>query len=104
MIQSHSLLPHEQQLVKTTQEEAQKAIAETGGLLLQLEQARKILDACQERQRMLVNMALARLGVTEFRQARIDGGNLIVEVPDTSAVSKPNGDAATGGASWTTAG
>lgn len=96
MIRSHTLLPHEQQLVKAMQEQAQKTSADIGILMLQLEAVRKLLDLQQERQRMLINVVACRLGVSNCREARIEGTNLIIETADEEGdrppvMSRPNG-------------
>ena len=86
MITTHQLSEHEKSLVQTLSEENKTTLATIGSLMLQLETAKKQLEVQQERERSILNMAVQRLGISQFRQARLDNGTLVVETPDESAV------------------
>jgi hypothetical protein len=73
-----------QQLGQLDQERTQ-ALAVVGALSLDMETARKNLEAIAERQRSYLRMALDKRGVERFDNARIQNGEIIVNVPDQAA-------------------
>jgi len=83
-----SLQPHELQHVEQLQQEQQKLLAQFGALSLDLEAVRQQLTASQEKQRVLVAAAVMKNGIQNFTNARIEGKNLVCEVPD----DPPQGD------------
>jgi hypothetical protein len=76
------------QLAQVDQERTQ-ALAMVGALSLDMETARKNLDAAAERQRGFIRQALASRNVERYENARAQNGALIVSVPDE--VPAPSG-------------
>jgi len=70
-----------QQLQQMDQERMQ-ALAAIGALSLDMEAARKNLDAVAERQRAFVRQACDKRGLDKYDGARMQNGTLFVTVPD----------------------
>ena len=86
-----------QQLQQMDQERVQ-ALAAIGALSLDMEAARKNLDAVAERQRAFVRQACDKRGLDKYDGARMQSGTLYVTVPDMPMpmdlpvrVDRPNG-------------
>jgi hypothetical protein len=87
---AYSLQPHEAQQTQRLESEHQELLAQYGAATLQREQVHERLPNVQERQRALVGQVAARLGITDFKAARIANGNLIVvfaQDPDAPRVT-----------------
>jgi hypothetical protein len=70
-----------------------QALAVVGALSLDMETARKNLDAAQERQQSCIRQALANRGIDRFENARAQNGVITVTVPDEPhAPSNLSGD------------
>ena len=72
-------------------QERTQALAMVGALSLDMEQARKNLDAAAERQRGFIRQTLSARGVERYENARVQNGTLIVAVPDAPAGAAPEG-------------
>ena len=59
-----------------------QALAMYGALSLDMEQAKKNLEAASEQQRAFIRLALANRGVERYENARVQSGSLLVTVPD----------------------
>jgi hypothetical protein len=84
----HREAAHLQQL----DQERTQALAQVGALSLDMETARKNLDAVGERQRAFLRQAVIARGVDRFENARALNGALFVTLPDEpipSPVSVP---------------
>ena len=89
------------QLQQLDQERTQ-ALAMVGALSLDMETARKNLEATAERQRAFIRLALEKRDVTRYNNAQVRNGQIVVDLgPDGAAtqildvsatqVEKPNG-------------
>lgn len=82
-------------------QERTQALAMVGALSLDMEQAKKNLDAAAERQRSFIKQALVTRGVERYDNARAQNTTLIVTLPDEmlpaavggalKMVERPNG-------------
>jgi hypothetical protein len=72
----------EQTMLGQVDQERTQALAVVGALSLDMEQARKNLDAAAERQRSFIRQALTSRGVERYENARAQNGSLIVTMPD----------------------
>jgi hypothetical protein len=82
MQKAYNLQPDELRQVKQLEEEQRQLLAQYGSLELQRKAIKKRLPQIEEQQRGIVRNAVQRLGVTQFNAARIDGSNIVVDVPD----------------------
>jgi DNA anti-recombination protein RmuC len=106
MQKAFSLQPEETQHAKQLEEEQRNLLAQLGSMGLQKKAINKRLPQIEEEQRKLVRGVVSRVGVEQFSAARIDGTNLLIEIPDAPAPApapalpvpidggKPNGSAA----------
>ena len=63
-------------------QERTQTLAVVGALSLDMEQAKKNLDAAAERQRAFIRQALLNRGVDRYENARVQNGSMIVSLPD----------------------
>jgi hypothetical protein len=89
MQKAFSLQPDEVRQAMAIDEERKNLLAQYGALELERKRVRKTLPTLDERQRGLVRTALSRLKIDQFNGARIDNGNLIVDLPDDAAAALP---------------
>lgn len=82
MEKTYQLDQKEQAMLQQVEQERTNALAAVGALSLDMEQARKNLDAAAERQRSFIRQAVATRGVERFDNARAANGTLIVTLPD----------------------
>jgi hypothetical protein len=81
-------------------QERTQALAMIGALSLDMETARKNLEAAAERQRQFIRSALEKREVTRYNNAQVRNGSIAVDLPDASQgdggfqADKPNGSAA----------
>jgi hypothetical protein len=101
MQKAFSLQPEEAQHARQLEEEQRNLLAQLGSMTLQKKAINKRLPQIEEEQRKLVRSAVGRCGVEQFSAARIDGTNLLIEIPDAPPAplmpidgGKPNGSAA----------
>jgi hypothetical protein len=66
-----------------------QALAMYGALSLDMEQAKKNLEAASEQQRAFIRLALANRGVERYENARVQSGSLLVTVPDEQPMAAP---------------
>jgi hypothetical protein len=78
-----------------------QCLAAVGALSLDMEQARKNLEATAERQRAFIQQLVAAKGIDRFENARVQNGALLVTVPEVfqlpsieAPAARPNGAAA----------
>lgn len=69
-------------LIAQLDQDRMQALAQVGALSLDMEQARKNLEATAERQRAFIRQAMMTRGVDRFDNARVQNGALIVALPD----------------------
>lgn len=89
MERAYNLEPHELQQQQQLSEEHQRALAEFGGLTLQMENVRTRIPQLEQKQRELVSAVAQRHGVTNFIAARIINRNLICQLPDEPVTVGP---------------
>jgi hypothetical protein len=75
----------EQTMNAQLDQERTQALAMVGALSLDMEAARKGLDAAQERQRSFIRQVLSARDLGRFENARVINGNLVVLMPDEPA-------------------
>ena len=66
------------------------ALAQVGALSLDMETARKNLDAAQERQKFFIRQAVTARGIERFNAARQQDATLIVSLPDEMPAARPS--------------
>lgn len=81
MQKAYSLQPDEQRQVVQLEDEHRTLLAQYGALEIDRRRIRKRLPQIEEQQRALVRTVVGRLGVTQFNAARLEGPNLILDVP-----------------------
>ena len=106
MQRAYSLKPQEQQQAYQLEEQQKNLMARYGAITLERAAIRKQIPLLEEQQRTLLRSLLAAHNVSEFQAARIEGGNLMVQMPDEPpaapvpipadliaerSVSRPNG-------------
>jgi hypothetical protein len=89
MQKAYSLQPEEIRQAQQLQNEQRDLLAQLGSMSLEKKRISKRIPQIEEDQRKLVRSAVARVGVDQFSAARIDGSNLILEVPDQAAPAPP---------------
>jgi hypothetical protein len=101
MQKAHSLTPQETGMMQSLEDERRNLLAQFGGLTYELEGVRQQIPQLDQRRRLFVERVALRAGVTQFRTARIEGNNLIVDVeeaepapPAPMLVERVNGKAA----------
>jgi hypothetical protein len=82
MQKAFSLQPHETAQAQALDEERRNLLARLGGATLEMEAVRSQLPTLDQRGRTLVQSVAQRVGVREFLTARIDGPNLVCELPN----------------------
>jgi hypothetical protein len=85
MQKAFSLQPHETAQAQALDEERRNLLARLGAATLEMESVRGQLPTLDQRGRTLVQSIAQRTGVREFISARIDGANLVCEVPNEPA-------------------
>lgn len=89
MQRAYSLQPNEQQEAAALEQEHRNLLAQYGALMIDKARIRKALPASEEKQRALLRRCLERHGVTQFNAARMDGPNILVELPDAPEALTP---------------
>jgi phosphoglycolate phosphatase-like HAD superfamily hydrolase len=82
MQKAYSLQSHEINQAQQLDEERKTVLAQIGALTLDMEAARAQLPIVEQRRRQHLQNLVQQHGVTEYRSARIEGPNLICDVPD----------------------
>jgi hypothetical protein len=89
MQKAFNLQPEEIRHASAIDEERKNLLAQYGALELERKRIRKTLPSLDERQRAMVRTVLSRLKIDQFNGARIDNGNLIVDLPDEAVAAAP---------------
>lgn len=90
MQKAYSLQPNEINQAQQLDEERKTCLAQIGALTLDMETARAQLPLVDQKRRQYLQSLVERYGVTEYRSARIDGNNLVCDLPDgPSAQASP---------------
>lgn len=89
MTKAFSLQPEEQRMAKGLEEEQRNLLAQLGSISLQKKNIKKRLPQIEDEQRKLVRGVVARVGVDQFNAARIDGNNLILDIPEGMPTPQP---------------
>jgi hypothetical protein len=92
MQKAFSLQPEEIRQTKQLEEEQRNLLAQFGAIEIQRKQIRKRLPQIEEEQRKLVRNVTQRVGIEQFNAARIDGGNLLLDLPDQPLPPTGDGD------------
>ena len=87
MQRAYSLQPNEQQEAAALEAEHRNLLAQYGALMIDKARIKKALPASEEKQRQLLRRCLERHGVTQFNAARMDGMNILVDLPDEAALA-----------------
>lgn len=95
MQKAFSLQPEEYQATRQLEEEQRSLLAQLGAMTLDKKRIRKRLPQIEEEQRKLVRGVVQRCNVQQFNAARIDGNNLLLDLPD--APPPPTAPAIDGG-------
>jgi hypothetical protein len=74
-------------MIAQADQERTQALAQVGALSLDMEQARKNLDAAAERQRYFIRQIVMNRGVERFESARVQNGAIVVTVPEAGATA-----------------
>lgn len=86
-------------MIGQADQERTQALAHVGALSLDMEQARKNLDAASERQRSIIRQVVANRGIERFESARVQNGAMVVIVPEGTIPSSLSSPAAEGNGS-----
>jgi hypothetical protein len=87
MEKTYQLDSRESAMLQSLDQERTQALAAIGALSLDMETARKNLDAAAEKQRAFLRQAIMTRGVDRYENARMQGGALVVSLPDAPAPS-----------------
>jgi hypothetical protein len=87
MQKAYSLQQFEIAQAQALEEERRNLLARFGAVTLEMESVRAQIPALEQRLRTLVQAAAQRVGTRNFINARIEGPNLICEMPDEPAPS-----------------
>jgi hypothetical protein len=82
MEKTFQLDQREAMTIQQMDQERTQALAMVGALSLDMEQARKNLDATAERQKAFLRQAVANRGIDRYENARTQNGQLFVSLPD----------------------
>jgi hypothetical protein len=82
MEKTFALEPREAAMFGQLDQQRTQALAAVGALSLDMEAARKNLEAVADRQRALLQHAVVARGIERFENARMQNGALLVTVPD----------------------
>lgn len=85
MEKTYQLDQRETMLLGQLDQERTQALAVVGALSLDMETARKNLDAAAERQRGFIKQAVVARGIDRYENARAANGQLFVSLPDEPA-------------------
>jgi hypothetical protein len=95
MEKAFQLEPRETQAFALLERERKDALAEIGGLSLQMEAARKTLDTVMARQEAYLRNMLTNRGVDRYDGVQLANNHMIVRLPDLApeVVAQVNGAA-----------
>ena len=82
MQKAFSLNQDEQQQAAQLEGEHRDLLAQLGAISLDRKRIKKALPANEEKQRGLLRRVIDRHGVEQYTAARLQGTNLVVEIPD----------------------
>lgn len=85
MEKTYQLDQRESAMLNSLDQERTQALAAVGALSLDMETARKNLDAAQQKQQAFLRQAVMTRGVDRFENARMQNGALVVSLPDAPA-------------------
>ena len=91
MQKAYSLQQFEIAQAQTLEEERRNLLARFGAVTLEMEGVRAQIPALEQRLRTLVQAAAQRVGTRNFINARIEGPNLICEMPDEPVIAPSDG-------------
>ena len=86
-------------MIGQVDQERTQALAQVGALSLDMEQARKNLDAAAERLRSFIRQVVTNRGVERFESARVQNGAVVVSIPEGIMPPKLSSPAAEGSGS-----
>ena len=92
MQKAFSLQPDETRQVSGLEEEQKTLLARYGSMEIERKNIRKRLPQIEEQQRALLRNVVQRLGIQQFNAARIDGSNIILDLPDQPAPVVPTAE------------
>lgn len=89
MQKAFSLAPNEVQQTQQLDQERTEVLAQIGALTLDMETARASLPLVERKRREYLATLVRKYGVTEYRTASIQGGNLVCDLPDGPQTMQP---------------
>lgn len=89
MQRAFSLQPYEVAQAQTLDQERQALFGRFGALTLEMEAVRAQLPSVEQRTRTMIQSFAQRIGVRNYSSARIDGANLICELPEEAPQPTP---------------
>jgi hypothetical protein len=89
MQRAFSLQPHEINQAQQIDEERKTVLAQIGALTLDMETARAQLPVVEQKRRQYLANLVQLYGITDYRAARLEGGNLICDLPDAPQAQAP---------------
>ena len=85
MEKTYQLDQRESAMLQSLDQERTQALAAVGALSLDMETARKNLDAAAEKQRAFLRQVVMTRGIDRYENARMQNGSLVVALPDAPA-------------------
>lgn len=82
MQKAFSLQQAELQEAAQLENEHKNLLAQYGALEIDRKRIKKAIPAAEEKQRALLRRILANHGITSFNAAKLDGMNILVDVPE----------------------
>jgi len=82
MQKAFSLQQNELNQANALEEERKNILAQIGALTLDMETARAALPVADQKRRQFLASLVQHYGVTDYRGARLENGNLICDLPD----------------------
>jgi hypothetical protein len=89
MQKAFGLQPNELAEAQQLDEERTRVLAQIGALTLDMETARAALPVVEQRRRQYLAKLVQQYGITEYRGARLENGNLICDLPDGPVLAPP---------------
>jgi len=82
MQKAFSLQQNEINQAQALEEERKNVLAQIGALTIDMENARAALPIVEQKRRQFLGALVQQYGVTDYRGARLENGNLICDLPD----------------------
>jgi len=89
MQKAFSLQPNEMNQATALDEERKTVLAQIGALTLDMETARAALPVVEQKRREFLASLVKQYQVGDYRSARLEGSNLICDMPDPPQAMPP---------------